>query len=242
MNARFNQNGCGLQRFEAIRANARFLQLELWNKRFDLWSQDVPENPIDALQPGVALSSRGFSVESRDSLGEEWENGLRAEVAAVVDRTARKVYVSARYPYVVQNFTLAHELAHVILHPHIDVKHREFPKDGPGRQRGWEEREADWFATQFLMPERQIRKEFFSRFCSLPFRLTDDSAFALCGSSVDRVLRQIRYPRDLSKILSDAITFGGMTFPSLASRFSVSSKAMAIRLDELELIDYSSNG
>ena len=240
MNAKIDQNNFGQQRHEVVRANARFLQLELWNKRFDLWSRDVPESPIDILQPGVALMSRGFSVETRESLGEEWESGLRAEVAGIVDRERRTVYVSAKYPFVVQNFTLAHELAHVILHPHVDVKHRELPKDGPGRQKGWEEREADWFATAFLMPERQIRKEFSRRFAAAPFRLTDDSAFALCNSSVDKILKQIRLPRDLSKILSDATVFGGVSFPSLASRFAVSSKAMAIRLDELKLVDFSS--
>lgn len=223
-------------RQQVIRNHARFLQLSLWNRRHDLWERDVPAEPIDVLQPGVALELQGFSVESRSSLGEEWDRGLRSEVAAVVDRERRKVYMSSRYPLVVQNFTAAHELGHVILHPHIDVKHREFPKDGPSSQRDWEEREADWFASEFLMPEKQVRLEFAKRFGRIPFHLNEDTAYALCGSSIDKVLRQCRCPRDISRLLAEATMFNGVPMASLASRFAVSSKAMAIRLNELELI------
>ena len=193
---------------------------------------------MDALQPAVALRLKGFNIESRYSLGEEWDQGLRSEVAAVIDRERKKVYISSRLPFVVQNFTIAHELGHVVLHPHIDVKHREFPKDGPGRQTDWEEREADWFATEFLMPEKQLRLEFARRFGVGPFRLTDDSAFALCRASVDKILRQCRSARDLSNCLGEARAFGDMQFRSLAERFSVSKKAMAIRIDELQLVDF----
>lgn len=223
-------------RRQVIRNHARFLQLSLWNRRHDLWKHDVPAEPIDVLQPGVALELRGFSIESRSFLGEEWDRGLRSEVAAVVDRERRKVFMSSRYPFVVQNFTGAHELGHVILHPHIDTKHREFPKDGPTVQRDWEEREADWFASEFLMPEKQVRLEFAKRFGHMPFHLTEDMAYALCGSSIDKVMRQCRCPRDISRLLAEATMFNGSPIISLAARFAVSSKAMAIRLNELELI------
>src|SRR5690606_3889648 len=98
----------------------------------------------------------------------------------------------------------------------------------PGRKGDWEEREADWFAVEFLMPEKQVRLEFARRFGAIPFRLTDDSAFALCNSSVDRVLAQCRCPRDLTSLLANSTAFGDTSFPSLAQRFSVSSKAMKI--------------
>jgi hypothetical protein len=237
MNAILKKN-FSATRQQIVRNRARFLQLALWNRRSELWAQDVPETPIDVLQPAVALKLNGFNIESRYSLGEEWDRGLRAEVAAMIDRGEQKVYVSSRYPFVVQNFTIAHELGHVVLHPHIDVKHRELPKDGPGRQNDWEEREADWFATEFLMPEKQVRLEFQRRFGSMPFRLTDDSAYALCNASVDRVMRQWRCARDFSKCLADAAAFGEHEFLSLAKQFSVSSKAMAIRIDELQLVDF----
>src|SRR5690606_33815534 len=107
--------------------------------------------------------------------------------------------------------------------------------DGPRGRSSWEEREADWFATEFLMPEKQVRKEFANRFGEAIFHLTDATAYALCGCSLEKVLLRCRSPRDLSKILADTPTYNGRTFPSMAGRFSVSSKAMAIRIDELRL-------
>lgn len=222
----------------AVRNRARFLQLSLWNRRHELWARDVPQSPIDVLQPAVALRLSGFTVETRDYLGEEWDQGTRAEVAAVIDRSEGKVFVSSRYPRTTQNFTIAHELGHVLLHPHIDVKHREMPKDGPGRQVDWEEREADWFASEFLMPEKQVRREFEKRFGPAPFCLTDDTAFGLCVASVEKVRRQCRSARDLSKCLAEATSFAGYEFHSLARRFSVSPKAMSIRIDELNLVEF----
>lgn len=223
-------------RQQMVQARARLLQLELWNQRFELWKNDVPKHPIDALQPGVGLKLNGLAIESRDSLGDVWDRGKWTEVAGHMDRDEKKVFISTRYPRVVQNFTAAHELGHAVLHPHIDVKHRELPKDGPGYEPAREEREADWFATEFLMPEKQVRKEFAMRFGGSTFQLTDDTAFALCGASVEKLKARCRTPRDMSKLLTDAIMFNGRAFVSLANRFSVSSKAMSIRINELQLV------
>lgn len=222
-------------RQQLIRAQARHLQLTLWNRRFELWGDDAPSDPIDVLQPAVALKVHGFDVESCASLGYA-DPGMRTEVAGAIHRADAKVFVSAKYSFTAQNFTLAHELGHVLLHPHIDVKHREISKDGPGASSYWEEREADRFATEFLMPGKRVREEFSWRFGPGEFQLTDESAFLLCASTVDRLLARFRAPRDLSKMLAEGFSFGGVSFPSLAKRFSVSGKAMAIRLDELGLV------
>lgn len=224
-----------LPRRQVIQKRARYLQLELWNRRAELWRQDVPQSPLDVLQPGVGLRISGFEIESRDFIGDDWECGTHVEVAGLLDREIGKVFISSRYSRVVQNFTAAHELGHALLHPHVDVQHRELPVDGPRGQSSWEEREADWFATEFLMPEKQVRKEFAGRFGEGVFRLTDSTAFALCQCSLEKILLRCRVARDLSKMLAETNTYNGAAFPSMASRFSVSSKAMAIRIDELGL-------
>jgi hypothetical protein len=224
-----------LSRQQLIQQRARYLQLELWNRRAELWTHEVPQSPLDVLQPGVGLKLAGFEIESRDFLGDEWDRGVHTEVAGLLDRDLGKVFISTRQSRVVQNFTAAHELGHALLHPHVDVKHRELPMDGPRGRSSWEEREADWFATEFLMPEKQVRKEFANRFGEAIFHLTDATAYALCGCSLEKVLLRCRSPRDLSKILAETPTYNGRTFPSMAGRFSVSSKAMAIRIDELRL-------
>lgn len=223
-------------RLKMIKARVRYLQLQLWNKRSELWSGSSEMTPIDILQPGVAIAIQGFKMESRDFIGNVWDRGKHTEVAGQLDRTNRKVLISSRYPRAVQNFTAAHELAHLLLHPDLDVMHRELPLDGPGQQRSWEEREADWFASEFLMPEKQLRKEFALRFGEGSFYLNDDTAFALCNTSLSSVLLRCRCPRDISFLLSEANAFGGYSFISLAKLFNVSSKAMAIRLDQLALV------
>lgn len=223
-------------RQKLIQIRARYLQLELWNQRHELWGNASDMTPIDVLQPGVATRLQGFKMESRDFIGNVWDRGRHVEVAGQLDRTNRTVLISSRYPRAVQNFTSAHELGHLLLHPNLDIMHRELPLDGPGQQRSWEEREADWFASEFLMPEKQLRKEFALRFGAGKFHLTDDTAFALCQASVSSVMLRCRCVRDISFLLAEANAFGGVSFASLAKLFNVSSKAMAIRLDQLVLV------
>lgn len=223
-------------RRQLVQARSRYLQLELWNLRHDLWSNASEMTPIDVLQPGVAIALQGFEMDSRDFIGDVWDRGRHVEVAGRLDRTNGKVLISSRYPRTVQNFTAAHELGHLLLHPDLDVMHRELPLDGPSGQRSWEEREADWFASEFLMPEKQLRREFARRFGDGEFRLTDDNAFALCQTSASSVMLKCRCARDISFILAKANAFGGVPFVPLAKLFAVSEKAMAIRLDQLGLV------
>lgn len=223
-------------RHQLIRVRARHLQLRLWNERHELWTNGHEMTPIDVLQPGVAIAMHNYAMETREFIGEVWDRGRHVEVAGQLDRSKRKVLISSRYPRVVQNFTAAHELAHLLLHPNLDVMHRDLPVDGPGWQRSWEEREADLFASEFLMPEKRVKKEFAGRFGEDVFVLTDDSAFALCQTSANNVMLRCRCPRDLSALLAKATSFAGHHFVSLAKTFSVSDKAMAIRLDELGLV------
>lgn len=50
-------------------------------------------------------------------------------------------------------FTIAHELAHYILHAQAGKKRLSVRRDGSGRV----EWEANWFAAGFLMPEEEFR-------------------------------------------------------------------------------------
>jgi Zn-dependent peptidase ImmA (M78 family) len=60
-----------------------------------------------------------------------------------------------------QRFTIAHELGHLLMHPgrqlwvdrSVRVNLREVGEHG----RGGEEREANWFAADLLMPEHMVR-------------------------------------------------------------------------------------
>ena len=53
-----------------------------------------------------------------------------------------------------RNFDLAHELGHLLLHPHIDFLTLE------KNERQQTEREADYFASCFLLPSQMVSKDF----------------------------------------------------------------------------------
>lgn len=219
-----------------IERRARFTQLELWNSRADLWGTDEID-PLEALEPGVALRLKGFRIDTVSTLGEMISSGKLVQVAGLIDRKQRIVQVaSSRFSLVEQRFTAAHELAHAILHPNGALLHRDRPADTTRWQKDPQEREADFFAACFLMPEKQVRLWFTRIFLTDQFALNDDTAFALCAKPLDIVLSRFRSHRDLSLALARAISYNGRQSKSLAELFRVSPTAMAHRLEELRLV------
>jgi|SRR6185437_8671371 len=223
-------------RFEPIERRARFIHMELWNLRAELWGTEELD-PLDALEPGVALKLKGFRIETVSSLGEMISGGKPVQVAGLIDRKQQVVRIaSSRFSAVEQRFTAAHELAHAILHPNGELLHRDRPADILRWQKDPEEREADFFAACFLMPEKQVRLWFRRLFLTDQFALNDDTAFALCTKPLDVVLPRFRSLRDLSLALARTISYNSRQFKSLAELFRVSPTAMAYRLEELELV------
>ena len=118
--------------------------------------------------------------------------------------------------------------------------HRDRPLDGPGQERGVRdkiEREADKFASFFLMPENLVRNRFREFFLCDKFALNEDTIFALDPSGSMRLQDCKKTLRELARILTDADSYNGRHFNSLADQFHVSVEAMAIRLEELELLE-----
>lgn len=161
---------------------------------------------------------------------------MQTEVAGLIDTNNKIVRISRRFPRNVQLFTAAHELAHAVLHPDAVTLHRDRPLAGSDQQRDWREREADWFATCFLMPGKLVRARFAQAFGAERFDLTDDTAFSLCSTSFERLLHACKTQRGLSRRLAEANSYGGREIEPLASMFSVSTTAMAIRLEQLCLV------
>jgi hypothetical protein len=224
-------------RLEIIEDRARYTALDLWNRREELWpASNVPQVPVDALEPGVALASLGFEVVTRAELGMTIQDGIKVEAAGILDRTKNCVLISARYPYTSQRFTLAHELAHLLLHPNIDVLHRDRPVDGHTIRKDWREREADWFAACLLMPARQVRRYFLQAFGCDSISAREE----LFAFSTDvKLARQARFesPRRLRSLeIAQAVAFGGRSIPQLSRVFGVTPRTMALRLEELNLV------
>jgi len=118
--------------------------------------------------------------------------------------------------------------------------HRDRPMDGSEQERGSRdkfEKEADKFATFFLMPEKLVVERFRQAFLCDRFVFNDETAIALNMPGVHSPESGCKSLRELARILANARYFNGRHFPSLADRFGVSVEAMAIRLEELKLLD-----
>jgi len=206
----------------------------VWKNRDLLWKGAPPTNPTELLSPTTVLTGLGYHCEYQSSLGHSGTGASRFKVAGYIDDgDEKKVIISKELPYHTQNFTAAHELAHAILHEAHGL-HRERAVDGTN-MRGGTEREADKFASLFLMPERWIRKQFKGRFLCDSFGLTPETIFALNSSLSGRKINTIR---DLSRVLASAESYNYKNFTSLARQLNVSEEAMAIRLEELNLVSF----
>ena len=219
-----------------IEALTKDLHARLWRNRASLWGDVVPTDPIDLLDPSMALHLVGYEYSLEEGLGRYRGTGGYIEVAGLIDRASKTVRVSRQFPANVRTFTAAHELGHAVLHPASGGVHRDRALDGTVLSRDPDERAADKFATYFLMPEKLVRTRFANLFGTDSFELTDGTAFALSGASVEEIRAQCHTHRDLSRMLASAERYNGRHFVSLATQFRVSIESMAIRLEELALL------
>ena len=76
---------------------ARNLQNEMWRHQLDLFPDRQILNPVDIIDPIVALASIGYRTGWSDSLGEYSIEGESVEVAGTIDRSAQVVRISRRF-------------------------------------------------------------------------------------------------------------------------------------------------
>lgn len=224
----------------AIEAKVKEIHELIWGNKESIWIGAVPADPVDMLDPTVALKLVGYEYQLVDGLGQYRGDGGLLEVAGLIDRSSRTVRISSQFPNSVRAFTGAHELGHAILHTHTSGVHRDRPMNGATLSREKSEIEADKFATFFLMPAKLVRSRFAELFRENIFLLSDDSSFALAGISLSELRRKYKTRRDLSRLLASAERYDGRHFPSLATQFRVSTETMAIRIEELALLSLES--
>jgi len=211
---------------------ARQLAHSTYIERDNLWPEGVPEEPVQLLNPEKAFYLLGYAYHEVDTLG-EIEPGV--DVAGIIDKDKKEVFISRRYPVAVRNFTAAHELGHAIMHQQSGL-HRDKPIDGStGGQRDSIEKEADYFAACFLMPEKLLRSVFAQRF---PDEVLNHEVLRdlLNRKSDKKTEKQLKTTRGLARALAGLDSINGHAVPSLAGYFKVSLEAMAIRLEQLELV------
>ena len=224
---------------KSIETIVRALQIQLWEHRSTLFSHTEEIDPLDVLDPFVALRGIGFQAELVETLGEYQCNGELFEIAGIIDTHDKCVRISRQLPRPIRNFTAAHELGHAVLHEGMGL-HRDRPLDGSrsGYERDPMEKDADLFAGCFLIPRRSARNAFKEAFRTRQFEINEETAFAMNFGNADEFRSSCRSIRDLSRRLASAETYGGHSFNSLAVQFRVSVEAMAIRLEELKLVRF----
>lgn len=219
-----------------IEQKARALHRVLWQSRSSTHGISRTSDPTALLDPEVALSVLGYECRPVDSIGIwDGQNGM-ADVAGQIDIESKIVLVSDKFSKSARKFTVAHELGHAVMHPHLGVQHQDKLLNGSNSSRDKVEHEANRFATFFLMPAKLLRKRFEALFLTDKFELSEDTTFALAGDAGTKLLMSIRSVREISRRLAEAPSYNGRHFDPLHVQFGVSREAMAIRLEELSLV------
>lgn len=215
----------------------RKLQNQLWRNRAKLWT-DAPSDPLATFEPEKALRLLGYSCAVDDTLGSFQSPSGHFEVAGLFEANVGRVRLSRQFPDDEILFTAAHELGHAVLHPRMNGAHRDRPNSGVVVAREPREREADKFATFFLMPPNLTRDRFAASFGTAHLILDDNAAFNMGGFGLEEARAKFPRLRDLTRHLAGLNHYAGRQLVPLASQFRVSKEALAIRLEELDLVAF----
>lgn len=221
-----------------IEHEARLLLRGIYARRGIYWPDREP-HVFEMIDPAVGAKVLGVELRYVERLTIPIP-GTSTEPGGIIDRARKTIVVAERFGIQVARFTAAHELGHWLLHPRQTRLHRDIPIGGLDRNvRSPAEREADYFAACFLMPEKTVRDLFKDMFLTQgPFIFNEATAFHLRPYDIDALL----YPEaddsmDRAVTLATAKAFNGRHFEkSLAEMFQVSVATMAIRLAELGLV------
>lgn len=225
---------------EEIDERASELRALVWKTRDDLaQGRRTPFDNSDLHDPEVALRLLGYSFSLVESLGIGSSPSGSFEVAGLLEALPGTVSVSRQMKPDVRLFTSAHELGHIILHPQLKEAHRDRPLDGSVLSRTQIEKEADRFASSYLMPAKLVRERFLAIFSTEEFTLSETTAFALLKKGEIEARQMLKSLRGLSLALASTERFNGRQVVCLAKQFKVSPTAMAIRLEELNLLRYA---
>ena len=85
------------------------------------------------------------------------------------------------------------------------------------------------------MPAKAVTNVFYQLFSMNKFVISQDSLFSLGESSVIKFKARYRNLRSVSRFIAK---FQGKTYQPIHKIFRVSVEAMAIRLEELDLVQY----
>lgn len=209
---------------------------ELLRRRYEGLARETGHVDIAEFYPVDAerLIPGGWTLERVDAVGfTSYCENIRAQCLA----KERKIRIATSQVSSdgAQNFTIAHEIGHVLLHFGEGNKTPVPAGKMTGPEERWRrlEREANIFAAELLMPEKAVRWKFRSVFGFE--RLWTRSAM------VRGAVANARLEGEPDPLRRAALAIAGLKRTvgerkSLADFFLVSRTAMALRLSELGLL------
>ncbi len=219
---------------------ARNLQNTLWEQKEEIWKNNKLKSYLEVLDPIVVIKKvMGYTLQNKKLLGNFDSKGIQAyEIAGIIDKKEKLIQISENFSLETRNFTAAHELGHAILHRQ-NILHRDKPSDGSEMiLKNREETEADKFATYFLMPKKWVIDFFLEIFGTTNFKIDGHSALLLNKSTESALRYECKDKRGLARMLSSHNYYAGKKFVPLIKIFKVSKETMAIRLEELNLLEF----
>lgn len=217
----------------------RDLQNLIWNQRALVWKKNTPTSYHAILKPDPIIKLLGYDFFNSSNYAIPSENGdTIIKVAGIIDQANKLVAVSNEFSPEIQRFTAAHELGHALLHNHT-ILHRDLPDSiiNSGAT-DYIEIQANKFAAYFLMPATLVKDEFWKIYSSSTFKINEETAFNFTGQSTIDLRKKCKNLRELSRMLASAKSYNNKHFKPLANQFNVSIETMAIRLEELKLVEY----
>jgi hypothetical protein len=212
---------------------ARVLLADIEAHADQIWP-NTPPSRLGMCDPEAACKLLGLKYLPDQHLG--MYGGTAT--AGMLDRRNKAVLLSYKQRFEELRFTAAHEVGHYLLHPdQVLFRDRSLSSQG-GYGRPPVEREADSFAASFLMPPKLLLSAFRARFPDHdpPLTNTGSVCFALGGQESQRLEGLPPNSREFAIAVARAQFYSGRHFKSLAELFVVSTTAMAIRLQDMQLI------
>lgn len=217
------------------------LHVLLWSNKKKIWKKesDGLTDYIHILRPqDVLLYLLNYKVIQKDTLGLYVDENGEFKVAGLIDKSNKRVEIARDFTEDTMRFTAAHELGHALLHGGT-ILHRDRPISHSTKLiRNATERQADKFAALFLMPGKMVRQVFEQIFETPVFKISEDTVFKLGAGSMYEFRKKCGDLRGLSRFLVSARRYGEKGLTPLAVIFGVSDEMMAIRLEELGLVEF----
>lgn len=226
-------------RKQEIEQAAEQLRKVVAENQYRLWPGEQ-RTDIQLLDPDGVCRAIRFNYREQQGLTRQ-PFSLRNEkvpTAGQVDLRSETITVDADLPETIKRFTALHEVGHVVIHPDQITMHRDSPLGGnfaTPKNRPLMEQEADYFAACYSMPRDLVVREFSKRFGIPPFQMTDQWAQVLSPADPDALIMSRHGALDRELAMATAQV---RERTALAGYFKVSAKAMAIRLQELNLIKW----